>query len=215
VGCFSFFANKNMTTGEGGMLTTNSDELMEKFRLLRSHGMTSLTLDRHRGRAFSYDVIELGYNYRLDEMRSALGLVQLEKLHEWNEKRRNLVCKYRSLLQNIPHIRLPFEAINVTDSACHIMPILLDEDINRQRVMSSLRERGVQTSIHYPAIHTFSYYRDLYPIMSLPISEGIAAQELTLPLFPTMEEEQVENVVNALRASVEFENASMSNFVSG
>ena len=81
--------------------------------------------------------------------------------------------------------------------------------------MSSLRERGVQTSIHYPAIHTFSYYRDLYPIMSLPISEGIAAQELTLPLFPTMEEEQVENVVNAQRASVEFENASMSNFVSG
>ena len=215
VGCFSFFANKNMTTGEGGMLTTNSDELMEKFRLLRSHGMTSLTLDRHRGRAFSYDVIELGYNYRLDEMRSALGLVQLEKLHEWNEKRRNLVCKYRSLLQNIPHIRLPFEAINVTDSACHIMPILLDEDINRQRVMSSLRERGVQTSIHYPAIHKFSYYRDLYPTMSLPISEGIAAQELTLPLFPTMDEEQVENVVNALRASVEFENASMSNFVSG
>ena len=78
VGCFSFFANKNMTTGEGGMVVTNNDELAGKIKTARSHGMTTLTWDRHRGHSFSYDVVAKGYNYRLDEMRAALGLVQLQ-----------------------------------------------------------------------------------------------------------------------------------------
>jgi dTDP-4-amino-4,6-dideoxygalactose transaminase len=201
VGCFSFFANKNMTTGEGGMVTTNSDELAEKIHVMRSHGMTTLTLDRHRGRAFSYDVVELGYNYRLDEMRAALGLVQLESLATWNDRRRQHVKRYRSLLAQVPQVTVPFAATDENDSACHIMPILLEPGLDRSKIMREMRENGVQTSIHYPAIHTFSYYRDRYPV-TLPQTEEIASRELTLPLYPAMTEDQIEGVVAALSNAV-------------
>src|SRR4030065_397689 len=97
IGCYSFFSNKNMTTGEGGMLVTDEDELAERLRILRSHGMTSLSWDRHQGRASTYDVVDLGYNYRIDEMRSALGRVQLKKLSLNNQRRKHLTALYREL----------------------------------------------------------------------------------------------------------------------
>jgi dTDP-4-amino-4,6-dideoxygalactose transaminase len=95
VGCFSFFSNKNLSTGEGGMLVTARDDIAEKVRLLRSHGMTSLTWERHQGHAYSYDVVDLGYNYRIDEIRSALGMVQLNKLDGNNKQRKYLTDLYR------------------------------------------------------------------------------------------------------------------------
>ena len=201
MGCFSFFANKNMTTGEGGMITTNSDELAEKLKLMRSHGMTTLTLDRHRGRAYSYDVVELGYNYRLDEMRAALGLVQLEQLADWNNSRRRLVQFYRSLLEEVPDAVVPFADFNTAQASCHIMPVVLDAGIDRHDVMRKMRGDGIQTSIHYPAIHTFSYYRDKYPT-DLPLTEDIASRQLTLPLYPTMTEDQVSRVIAKLSDAV-------------
>ena len=99
IGCFSFFSNKNMTTGEGGMMVTDNEPYSQRLRLLRSHGMTSLTWDRHKGHAWSYDVVDLGYNYRIDEIRAALGKVQLEKLPTNNERRRHLTQVYRDALQ--------------------------------------------------------------------------------------------------------------------
>ena len=90
IGCFSFFSNKNMTTGEGGMVTTNSDELAARIRNLRSHGMTTLSWERHKGRASTYDVMANGFNYRIDDLRSALGLAQLRKLPQANERRQQL-----------------------------------------------------------------------------------------------------------------------------
>ena len=87
-----------MTTGEGGMITTNNDELATRIRLMRSHGMTTLTLDRHKGHAFSYDVVELGFNYRIDEIRSAIGIEQLKKLPSDNNRRRELSKMYRENL---------------------------------------------------------------------------------------------------------------------
>ena len=105
VGCFSFFSNKNLATGEGGMLVTNREEIAEKARVLRSHGMTTLTWDRHRGHAYTYDVVALGYNYRIDEIRSALGLVQLQKLPENNARRKHLTDLYRKGLEGCPLLR--------------------------------------------------------------------------------------------------------------
>ena len=201
IGCFSFFANKNMTTGEGGMVTTNSDKLAEKLKLMRSHGMTTLTLDRHRGRAFSYDVVELGYNYRLDEMRAALGLVQLDQLADWNNSRRKLVLLYRSLLEAVLGVTVPFANFNVDQASCHIMPILLAPGIDRSSVMRGMRGSGIQTSIHYPAIHTFSYYRAKYP-SQLALTEDVASRQLTLPLYPTMTGDQVDRVVRGLSDAV-------------
>ena len=101
VGCFSFFANKNLATGEGGMVTTNRDDLAERIRLLRSHGMTTLTWDRHRGHAASYDVVATGFNYRLDEIHSALGLAQLGKLSANNRRRADLAGQLRAELSGL------------------------------------------------------------------------------------------------------------------
>ena len=105
IGCFSFFSNKNMSTGEGGMLVTNRDDIARKVRLLRSHGMTSLTWDRHQGHAYSYDVVELGYNYRIDEIHSALGIVQLQKLETNNRKRAEITKKYWDFFQSDEEFR--------------------------------------------------------------------------------------------------------------
>ena len=101
VGCFSFFANKNLPVGEGGMVVTHNDEIAGRLRLLRSHGMTTLTWDRHRGHAHSYDVLRPGFNYRLDELRAAIGLVQLERLAAANEARRRAAARYRELLRDV------------------------------------------------------------------------------------------------------------------
>src|SRR5208337_4358741 len=124
VGCFSFFANKNMTTGEGGMVVTKDDQLAEKIRVMRSHGMTTLTWDRHRGHSFSYDVVARGYNYRLDEMRAALGLMQLQNLKERNNQRRRLTSAYHERLQELSRLELPFSQAP-PGSAYHLLPILL------------------------------------------------------------------------------------------
>lgn len=196
VGCFSFFSNKNLSTGEGGMLVTNRDDIAEKVRLLRSHGMTSLTWDRHQGHAYSYDVVGLGYNYRIDEIRSALGRVQLGKLEKDNRRRREITNYYRQAMCKLA-LTLPFrEARGV--SACHLFPILLPHDVDRQRLIDLMRGEGIQTSIHYPPIHEFTYYRHRYPQVSIPMTEDAGKRELTLPLFPTMSDEQVEWVVSAV-----------------
>ncbi len=199
IGCFSFFSNKNMTTGEGGMIVTNDDALFEKLRLLRSHGMTSLTLDRHKGHAWSYDVVELGYNYRIDEIRAAIGKVQLSKLDRNNERRRHLTQFYRECLRELPQIKIPF-ANHPGVSAAHIQPVLLPGGSDRIRFMEQMKLQGIQTSIHYPPIHKFGAYRDFAPQISnqLSITEDIAAREVTLPLYPTMTDQDVEVVVEAV-----------------
>jgi dTDP-4-amino-4,6-dideoxygalactose transaminase len=198
VGCFSFFSNKNLATGEGGMLVTHRDDIAEKARLLRSHGMTTLTWDRHRGHASTYDVVALGYNYRIDEIRSALGLVQLRKLPGNNARRRTLTDRYRTGLADagFDGIEAPFASAQ-GESAHHILPVLLPQGAERHTFMDSMRESGVQTSVHYPPIHQFSYYREHNPGVSLPITEAVAAREVTLPLYPTMRDEEVDAVLAA------------------
>ena len=202
IGCFSFFSNKNLPTGEGGMLVTDRDDLAVKLRLLRSHGMTSLTYDRHQGHAFSYDVVDLGYNDRIDEIRSALGLTQLGKLARNNARRRDLTRAYWDALTDLP-LDLPFKASDRGSGAYHIFPILLPEGADRAAFMTGLREAGVQSSIHYRPIHTFSYYVERYGAQSLPITEAVAQREVTLPLFPIMSKQQLEIVIEAVKELVE------------
>lgn len=199
IGCFSFFSNKNMTTGEGGMLVTNDDALFEKLRLLRSHGMTTLTWDRHKGHAWSYDVVELGYNYRIDEIRAALGLVQLNKLESNNDRRRCLTRIYQDALMNFPQVSVPFLDHPGITSA-HIMPILLPRNSNRTDFMEQMKLQGIQTSIHYPPVHQFTAYKKFGDFVStrLPITENVADREVTLPLYPAMTNEDVALVVRAV-----------------
>ncbi len=205
IGCFSFFSNKNMTTGEGGMLVTDDDALAEKLRILRSHGMTSLSWDRHQGHAYSYDVVDLGYNYRIDEMRSALGRVQLRKVSAGNQHRDELTALYRELLAELaPQVDLPFG--EPRGSSCyHILAALLPKGTDRIRFMEGLKQRGIQTSIHYPPVHHFQIYLDKRQKREslLPLTEEAGNREVTLPLFATMRPEQAHWVAQAVKEALQ------------
>ncbi len=200
VGCFSFFSNKNLSTGEGGMIVTNRDDVAEKVRLQRSHGMSTLTWDRHQGHAYSYDVTELGYNYRIDEIRSALGLVQLHKIKSNNAFRKQFTEQYWEAFKPL-NIGLPFRN-TPGESSYHIFPLLLPAGMDRQKFMDCLREAGVQTSIHYPPIHTFSYYKKQFPNIRLSKTEDVSRREVTLPLFPTMGQEKINLVISAVHSAL-------------
>jgi dTDP-4-amino-4,6-dideoxygalactose transaminase len=194
IGCFSFFANKNMTTAEGGLIVTNDDTVAQRMRMLRSHGMTSLTWDRHRGHGFSYDVVETGYNYRMDELRAALGRVQLRKLEKNNKKRKGLALTMRSVLRDVEGLALPFSEDSLENSSCHIFPVLLDNASLRSAFMEHLKQVGIQTSIHYPPVHRFSVFARQFQLDSpgLPWTDQVACREVTLPLYPDMSLEQVD-----------------------
>jgi dTDP-4-amino-4,6-dideoxygalactose transaminase len=199
IGCFSFFANKNLPVGEGGMVVTDDDALAERMRLLRSHGMTTLTWDRHRGHASSYDVVTPGLNYRLDEVRAAVGLVQLSRLPDENAARARISARYRKSLDGNQGLSMPFRAEDGRrEPSHHLAVVLLPDGTDRDAVRSSLRDGGIQTSVHYPPIHLFTYYRETFAPRPLPQAEAVAPRLLTLPLFGRMTEEQVEAVVEGL-----------------
>lgn len=208
IACFSFFSNKNMTTSEGGMVITDDDVLSERIRLMRSHGMTAISFDRFKGHASSYDVVELGYNYRIDDIRSSIGLVQLRKLKAFNEKRRMLSSLYVERLGDIDEIMIPFRQFMANGgrvSSFHIFPILIAADRSkRDTVREQLTAKGVQTSIHYRPVHLFEIYRDRfgYKRGDLPLTEWVAEHELTLPLYPGMSEEDVSYVSKSLKQSL-------------
>jgi dTDP-4-amino-4,6-dideoxygalactose transaminase len=191
-GAFSFFSNKNLAVGEGGAVVTADGELYERMRLLRSHGMTTLTWDRHRGHAAGYDVVALGFNYRIDEPRAALLTARLARLDAETERRRELDARYRE--------RLPEGVVPTEPPAHHIFTAVIDEGIDRDAVRRALAERGIQTSLHYPPAHRFSIYADGAP--ELPLTDAYAARAITLPLFATMTDAQQDAVVDALGAAI-------------
>jgi dTDP-4-amino-4,6-dideoxygalactose transaminase len=198
VGCFSFFSNKNLPVGEGGMIVTDDDDLAASLRLLRSHGMTTLTWERHRGHAASYDVVARGFNYRLDELRAAIGLHQLQRLPKENARRREVARRYRDRLHRVKGISMPFgEPDDGSTSSYHLAVALLPAG-RRDDVRAALAERRIQTSVHYPPIHLFSYYAELGSKRALPQTETVAERVVTLPLYGHMTDEQVELVIDAV-----------------
>jgi len=201
---FSFYGNKNMTTAEGGAIIARSRALREKIRQARSHGMTSSTRQRLASRSPDYDVTMLGFNHRMDELRAAVGLVQLKRLKDWNDIRRRLSLHYRHLIaQRCPSILVPFT--NEWLSAHHLMPVVLPATIGRQTLIDHLRGQGIQTTIHYPPVHRLTFYNDLYPNCHLPRTDAFAYRELTLPLHPEMTADIVELVVGALVSGMDAE----------
>jgi dTDP-4-amino-4,6-dideoxygalactose transaminase len=200
ISAFSFFANKNIATGEGGMIVTRNEKLYAKLKRLRSHGMSVPSFDRYKGRAVSYDVESPGLNYRIHEISSALGLVQLQKLEDANNKRRLLTEHYYKRLDGIPSVSIPYRNFNRGKSSYHIMPVLLSESTDRAAVIESMKQDGVQTSIHYPAIQKFSAYKG--KINATPKAEYVSAHELTLPLYPSMTFEEVDIVCNSLISGI-------------
>ena len=199
---FSFFGNKNMTTAEGGMVVALDPSVLALTRQARGHGMTTGTMERLHGGMITYDVTMLGFNYRMDELRGAVGLVQLRHLDEWNEKRRIASQTYRVLLAECcPDVLVPFQSSRL--STHHIMPVLLPRDVDRQRICDSLRADGVQTTNHYPPIHWFTWFRTKFPGIRLPLTEEFAMRELTLPLHPNLSAGQVKTVARCLAKALQ------------
>jgi dTDP-4-amino-4,6-dideoxygalactose transaminase len=195
---YSFFSNKNLALGEGGMVTTADEELAARVRLLRSHGMTAVSWDRARGHASGYDVVELGFNHRLDEPRAALGLQRLRRLDADTARRAALVGRYRRLLDGVVDSTMAPAA--GSDPAHHLFTVLVAPGADREAVRARIHEQRVQTSVHYPPAHRFAIYADARA--ELPVTDEYAARTITLPLFAHMTEEQQDLVVDAVAGAV-------------
>ena len=200
-GCFSFFPNKVLGVGEGGALCTDSDEIAERVRRLRSQGMTATTMDRHRGTAMSYDVVEVGFNYRFDDLRAAIIRPRFARLGAEIERRRELIARYRELLDDAEGLGIAYRGNDETRSSCYLMGILVDPAV-RQPVRDRLRdEHGVQTTV-YPATHELGGYVREFGDVSLPKTEDAAARLFSIPLYPHMALDLQDHVAAAVRESV-------------
>ncbi len=202
VGCFSFFSNKNISTGEGGMVVTNNEEIYDKIKLMRSHGMTTMSYQRASGHATNYDIAELGYNYRLDDIRASLGIVQLEKLRDDLKKRNQIREWYLEYLSDLDFLEIPFRNYRGFASN-YIFPVVLRNSTAEKRdlIRTGLHENGIQTSIHYPAVHRFSVYKEFS--RELPKTEYVADNEITLPMYAKLEKEKIEYISRKIAICVE------------
>jgi dTDP-4-amino-4,6-dideoxygalactose transaminase len=202
LGCFSFFSKKQLCVGEGGMVSTAEDALDERVRLFRSHALTSSTWDRHRGHDPAYDVVDVGFNFRMDEPRAALGLSRLSRLEEDIAARRTVARAYRKRLADTPGIELAFDDEQAIERSSHfVFPVLLSDRQARDSFREALRAKGIQTT-WYPALHSFTEYRQSVPAGGLPRASEVAERHCALPLSATMDEAAVETVVQAIHAAL-------------
>jgi dTDP-4-amino-4,6-dideoxygalactose transaminase len=199
-GAFSFFSNKNLAVGEGGMVITDDDALAEQVRLMRSHGMTSLSWDRHRGHASDYDVVALGFNYRIDEPRAALARRRLQRLDIENRQRAQIDAFYRRGLEGVTEVEAALPLPAQAELSHHLFTIVVAEELDRDSMRDALAERGVQTSVHYLPVHRFAIYSD--ESCDVPVTEAYSARAITLPMFAHMERERQEHVVESLAGAV-------------
>jgi dTDP-4-amino-4,6-dideoxygalactose transaminase len=200
MGCFSFFSKKQLCVGEGGMVVTSDADLDARVRLLRSHAMTSVTWDRHQGYAESYDVIDIGFNFRMDEPRAALALSRIRRLEDDLAVRRAHVRHYRRALRGHADVELPWDEDDVSRSSHFAFPILLRDGETRDRLRSALTRLGIQTTA-YPAITDLSeYHRGRHVDETLARSRDLARRHCALPLSAVMTEAHVDTVVAAVSA---------------
>ena len=194
---FSFFSNKNISTGEGGMFISNNKELADRARLLRSHGMTTMSYQRAGGHATTYDIVELGYNFRLDDIHAAIAIEQLKKLPGDLEARVAVRARYVERLSKIENVVVPF-ADNKEFVSNYIMPIVLTKGTaeDRDKIREAIHEAGIQTSVHYPAIHRFSIYKEYGAV--LPQTDYVTDHEITLPMYAALTLEQVDFICDTV-----------------
>ncbi|MGI5531971.1 DegT/DnrJ/EryC1/StrS family aminotransferase [Streptomyces syringium] len=203
IGCYSFFATKNLAVGEGGMVVARDPDIRARIRRLRSHALTVSAQDRHRGGPSTYDVDTLGLNYRPTEIACALGRVQLDALAAKGKRRQEAVRQYRERLADLPGITLPFADRPVEESAHHLFPVVLPEGLDRDVVQDRLKAAGIQSGVHYPPTHLFTAYRERYGLGpgSLPVTENVTGRQLSLPLYAGIGDQEVRLVVEAVRAA--------------
>ena len=198
---FSFFSNKNISTGEGGMFITNDEEMEKKARLIRSHGMSTMSYQRASGHATSYDITCLGYNFRMDDIRAAIAIEQLKKLPTDLNVRLGVRARYVERLAGVEGIVVPF-ADNKEFVSNYIMPVVLTDSTKerRDKIRDYIHAVGIQTSVHYPAAHLFSTYQELGAV--LPQTEYVTDNEITLPMYAALTMEQVDFICDTMIKAV-------------
>jgi dTDP-4-amino-4,6-dideoxygalactose transaminase len=202
---FSFYATKNMTTGEGGMLTTNRDELVEKIRVLSLHGITADAWMRHGDEGYvHWDVLYPGYKYNMFDLQASLGIHQLKKLALFWQRRKRWVDIYNQGFGDVAEIQLLREKNNVKH-AYHLYPILVKTEnltVDRDAILRLLRESGIGVSVHFRALHLLTFYAKTFGFKrgDFPNAEYASDRLLSLPLYPKMEEEDVRRVITVLKA---------------
>ena len=200
---FSFHPVKPITTGEGGVVVTNSKELYEKMILFRSHGITrNIELMTENQGPWYYEQIDLGYNYRLTDIQSALGLSQIKKLDDFILKRREIVNKYNEAFKELKEIGTPFEN-EYSKSGYHIYVLLLNLDklkCGRKEIFEALQAENIGVNVHYLPVYLHPYYKKLgYKKGECPVAEDIYNRMITIPLFPSMTDKDIKDVIEAVK----------------
>ncbi len=196
---FSFHPVKHLTTGEGGMVTTADPELAQRVRRLRNHGIDTDFRTREQQGTWQYDVVELGFNYRLSDVSCALGASQVPKVPGWVERRRELAGRYQEALNGLPLRRL--QVPGDREPSWHLFPVLVTEDtpVGRNELVEGLRSTGIGATLHYRPVHQHSLYQQLQPSAGpLPVAEHAGSHALTLPLWHGMTDGQQDRVVARL-----------------
>ena len=201
-GCFSFYPTKNLTTIEGGMVITNDEKIADFIQLARNHGMSRSLMSRYSsGKPWEYDIKDIGYNYRLDEIRSTLGISQLQKLTILNKKRLTAFLYYNKGLKNIPGLIVPNEK-NFRDNSCHlyIIRITADAKISRDKLFYSLQKKGIGSPVHYKPLHEFTLFRKKgISRGSLSISKRIYKEILSLPMYPQLPRSSQDYIIKSIK----------------
>ena len=201
-GCFSFYPTKNLTTIEGGMVITNDKKIADFIQLARNHGMSRSLMSRYStGKPWEYDIKDIGYNYRLDEIRSALGISQLQKLTILNKKRLIAFRYYNKELKNISGLIVPNEK-NFKNNSCHlyIVRITSDAKITRDKLFYSLQKKGIGSSVHYKPLHEFTLFRKKGTSRdSLSISKRMYKEILSLPMYPQLTRHSQDYVIKSIK----------------
>ncbi|MEV0764762.1 DegT/DnrJ/EryC1/StrS family aminotransferase [Nocardia sp. NPDC050435] len=200
IGCFSFYATKNLTTGEGGMVVASDPDVAARSRAARSHAMTTSTLQRDRLGALTYDVTALGFNYRPSDITSAIGRAQLAKLPADRIVRAALVARYRELLTSVPGLILPFARRTDIDCGHHLFTVVLPSGIDRDGFRETLQQARIQTSVHYPPTHRLSFYRG---DTTLSVTDAITHRLMSLPLHARMSLADVEYVAEQVSVALD------------
>ncbi len=204
--CFSFYANKTMTTGEGGMVTTNSETIAQRVRIMRLHGIDRDSWKRYSqiGVPWEYDVVAAGYKYNMSDIAAALGLVQLQKAASMKEARRRCAEHYLEQLGEIKTIDLPAVRVPMEDHSWHLFPIVLNNDcpISRNDFIRKMNEKGVGTSVHFKPLHRMTYYKRRYSLKeeNFPVAERIWRGNVSLPIYPSMTNEDLRYVSELVAA---------------
>lgn len=203
--CFSFYANKTITTGEGGMLTTDNEEIYKRVKTMRLHGINRDVWDRFTSDkpSWEYDVVAPGFKYNMPDLNAAIGLAQLEYVDEMRMARQKIAEIYYSQLKNMEMIDLPGCNVPFEDHAWHLFPIVLNEKskVSRNDFIVQMSEKGIGTSVHYKPMHRMTYYKTRYNLVpeSFPVAEKIWKGNVSLPIYALMSDNDIADTVRAIK----------------